>query len=48
MLYKYQACFEGVGKLNYYQVQIHVDSDIKPVAKHTRKVPFRTKNCRRD
>ena len=33
---KYQACFEGVGKLNDYQVKIHVDSYIKPVSQHTR------------
>ena len=26
--------------MNDYQVKIHVDSDIKPVAQHTRKVPF--------
>ena len=38
---KNQACFEGVGKLNAYQLKFHVDSEVKPVAQHTGKVPFR-------
>ena len=37
---KYKACFEGVGKMTDYQVKIHVNSEVNPVAQHTRRVPF--------
>ena len=31
---KYKACFEGVGKLTDYQVKIHVNREVNPVAQH--------------
>ena len=37
---KYKACFEGVGRMIDYQVKIHVNSEVNPVAQHTRQVPF--------
>ena len=37
---KYKACFEGVGKLTDYQVKIHVNKEVNPVAQHPRRVPF--------
>ena len=37
---KYKACFEGVGKLTDYQVKIHVNREVNPVAQHPRRVPF--------
>jgi len=37
---KYKACFEGVGKMTDYQVKIHVNTEVNPVAQHTRRVPF--------
>ena len=36
---KYKACFGGVGKMTDYQVKIHVNSEVNPVAPHTRRVP---------
>ena len=37
---KYKACFEGVGKLTDYQVKIHVNNEVNPVAQHPRRVSF--------
>ena len=37
---KYKTCFEGVGKLTEYQVKIHVNDEVNPVAQHPRRVPF--------
>ena len=37
---KYKACFEGVGKLTDYQVKIHVNKEVNPVAQRPRRVPF--------
>ena len=37
---KYKACFEGVGKLTDYQVKVHVNKEVNPVAQHPRRVPF--------
>ena len=40
VLDKYKACFQGVGKLTDYQVKIHVNKEVNPVALHPRRVPF--------
>ena len=37
---KYKACFDGVGKLTDYQVKIHVNKEVNPVAQHPRRMPF--------
>jgi len=37
---KYKACLEGVGKMTDYQVEIHMNSKVNPVAQHTRRVAF--------
>ena len=40
IVHKYKACFEGVGKLTDYQVKVHVNKEVNPVAQHPRRVPF--------
>ena len=37
---QYPGVFKGVGKLHDYQVTLHVDNDIPPVALPPRQVPF--------
>ena len=37
---KYPKVFEGLGKLKGFQLKLHIDSDIKPVAQPLRKIPF--------
>ena len=32
--------FTGVGKLKYYQLKLHVNKDVKPVAQPVRRLPF--------
>ena len=36
----YKEIFEGVGKLKDYQVKLHVDPDVPPVAQPVRRTPF--------
>jgi len=36
----YKEIFEGVGKLKDYQVQLHVNPDVPPVAQPVRRTPF--------
>ena len=36
----YRDLFEGLGKLKGFQVHLHVDEDIQPVAQPPRRVPF--------
>ena len=40
ILGKYPTVFGGVGKLKDYQLMVHVDPDIPPVAQPPRRVPF--------
>ena len=40
ILSKYPTVFSGVGKLNNYQLKVHVNPDIPPVAQPPRRVPF--------
>jgi hypothetical protein len=40
ILSKYPTVFSGVGKLNNYQLKVHVNHDIPPVAQPPRRVPF--------
>ena len=36
----YKEIFEGVGKLKDYQVKLHVNPDVPPVAQRVRRTPF--------
>jgi hypothetical protein len=40
ILSKYPTVFSGVCKLNNYQLKVHVNHDIPPVAQPPRRVPF--------
>ena len=37
---KYKDCFHGLGKLKDFQLGLHVDSSVKPVAQPVRRIPF--------
>ena len=37
---KYKSCFEGLGKLKDFQLDIPIDQSVKPVAQPMRRVPF--------
>ena len=37
---KDKKCFKGFGKLNNFQLQLHIDDNVKPVAQPLRRVPF--------
>ena len=36
---KYPMLFSGLGKLKDFQLQLHIDSDVQPVAQKTRRMP---------
>ena len=37
---KYKSCFEGLGKLKDFQLDIPIDQNVKPVAQPMRRAPF--------
>ena len=37
---KFPKCFEGVGKLNDFQLKIPIDESVKPVIQPIRRIPF--------
>ena len=37
---KYKDVFSGVGKMKNYQVKLHIDKTVKPVAQAHRRIPF--------
>lgn len=37
---QYKGCFEGLGKLRYFQLSIHLDSSASPVAQAVCRLPF--------
>ena len=37
---KYKSCFEGLGKLKDFQLDIPIDQNVRPVAQPMRRVPF--------
>ncbi|PFX12923.1 Uncharacterized protein K02A2.6 [Stylophora pistillata] len=37
---KYKELFSGVGLLKGYELKLHVDESVKPVAQHVRRIPF--------
>ena len=40
---KHPELFEGVGKLKGYQVKLHIDQSVPPVAQPHRRIPFHTR-----
>ena len=39
-LHEYDDLFNGLGKLKNYQVQLHIDVNVPPIAQPHRRVPF--------
>ena len=37
---KYKGTFEGLGKLKDYQLKLHIDRDVHPIAQPMRRIPF--------
>jgi hypothetical protein len=37
---KFPECFQGVGKLKDFELKIHIDPDVRPVAQSSRRIPF--------
>ena len=37
---KYKHLFSGVGRLKGYELKLHIDESVKPVAQHVRRIPF--------
>ena len=37
---QYPECFNGLGKLKNFELKIHIDESVKPVAQATRRIPF--------
>lgn len=37
---KYAECFKGLGKLKHFQLKIHIDPEVQPVAQAVKRVPF--------
>ena len=37
---KYRECFEGVGRLKGFQLEIHIDPTVKPASHKLRRIPF--------
>ena len=40
---QYAEIFTGIGKLKDYEVKLHIDKSVIPVAQPARRVPFREK-----
>ena len=41
MSQKYPTLFDGIGKLKDFEVKLHIDKSVKPVAQPARRIPFR-------
>ena len=37
---RYSSLFPGVGLLKGYELKLHIDDTVKPVAQHVRRIPF--------
>lgn len=37
---KFSECFQGIGKLKDFQLKIHIDPAVKPIAQSPRRIPF--------
>ena len=44
ILCQYPSCFDGIGKLRDYKVNLHVDPTCKPVAEPPRRIPYHLKD----
>ena len=44
ILNKYDNSFEGLGKLKDYQLKIHIDENVPPIAQNVRRVPFHVRH----
>ncbi|MCG7879290.1 MAG: RNase H-like domain-containing protein, partial [Candidatus Thiodiazotropha endolucinida] len=44
ILASYQDRFEGLGKLKDFELKLHVDESVKPVAQPARKIPFKMRS----
>lgn len=42
---KYAGCFQGFGKLKDYQLKLHIDKNISPVAQPLRRLPFNVRKA---
>ena len=40
LLAEYEDMFHGLGKLKNYQIKLHIDEEVPPVAQPHRRVPF--------
>jgi len=40
IIQEYPKCFSGLGKLKNFEVKIHIDESVKPVAQATRRIPL--------
>ena len=40
LLQKFPECFRGVGKIKDFQLNIHIEPSVRPVAQSPRKIPF--------
>jgi hypothetical protein len=38
---KFPVCFQSVGKLKDFELKIHIDPEVRPVAQSPRRIPFR-------
>ena len=37
---RYPRIFEGVGKFKYFQLKLHINEEMKPIAQQVRRIPF--------
>ena len=40
IVYRFPKVFSGVGKLSGYQLELHIDQEVKPVAQKPRRIPY--------
>jgi len=40
ILRKYHDVFQGVGKLKNFQLKIHINQEVRPIAQHVRRIPY--------
>ena len=38
---RYSTLFNGVGLLKGYELKLHIDDSVKPIARHVQRIPFR-------
>ena len=41
ILHEYKDRFEGLGNLNDFELKLHIDRDVQPIAQSARKMPFK-------